>query len=235
MYLHLTQVHSHLRLWSEATDSLTWGSGCPHRTLTCCWRVPFTSQAHTYPSHGRLAASVGTPGGSSVLQSAAEHSLDFLIYLFPHFFLARVLVGGSVHRLCVYVSFGGRAAFPSTARLPQLRSSWTARATQHQLERTPLHPSHGAKQFPVNSHFHLLRGRAGISCTSLPSVILPSLCRSRLRGLDLSLPLRFAPGELLLQAPPWPASALAVPSIPLPAFTSPPPAQPGGRSLIKSL
>lgn len=105
MYLHLTQVHSHLRLWSEATDSLTWGSGCPHRTLTCCWRVPFTSQARTYPSHGRLAASVGTPGGSSVLQSAAEHSLDFLIYLFPHFFSSQSTsrwLCAQIVRLCLF-------------------------------------------------------------------------------------------------------------------------------------
>lgn len=93
MYLHLTQAHSHLRLWSEAAGILTLVSRCPHRILNCCWRVPFTALACTYPSYHWLAAVVGRPGGSSVPQSAAEHSLDFLIYLLPPVFSARVLVG----------------------------------------------------------------------------------------------------------------------------------------------
>lgn len=234
MYLHLTQVHSHLRLWSEATDSLTWGSGCPRRTRTCCWRVPFTSQARMDPSHGWLAASAGRPGGSSVLQSAAEHSLDFLIYLFPHFFSSQSTsrwLCAQIARLCLFWWESCIPLYSSSPPAPLL--------LDHQS-----HPA-AAGADPLTP---FLRGQAIPSEQPLPPPSRKSGYRlrfsaqhhpperlSRLCGLDLSLPLRFVPGELLLQTPPWPASALAVPSIPLPAFTSRPPAQPGGRSLIKSL
>lgn len=102
---------------------------------------------------------------------------------------------------------------------PQLLSSWATRATQQQLEWTLLHPSHSAKHIPSEQSLPTpSRKIRYLLCFS--TRCHPPEPLSQLHGRDLSLPFLFAqsfvPGELLLEAPPSPASALAVPSIPLP-------------------
>lgn len=123
-----------------------------------------------------------------------------------------------MHKNCVSMPFLVGELCSPLQLISLSSSSWATRATQQQLEWALLHPSHVGKHVPSKESLPC-PSRTTRDLLHLSGRCHPPESPSWLCGQDPLLFLftqSFVPGELLLEAPPSPASASAVPSIALP-------------------